>query len=129
MLHDARKHRGNNHRLRDAFATKRVKPHLRIEARAFPAGPTVVDEMANGAFFFGLMAAVELVEDRASKASFDASRKIGPAVIAEARRRGLVTRGRGDTIYLGPALVMQPAMIKRVVEIVAESVHAVLGAG
>jgi CBS domain-containing protein len=30
-------------------------PGLRIEARAFPAGPTVVDEIANAAFFFGLM--------------------------------------------------------------------------
>ena len=74
----------------------------------------------------GLMAAVELVENRASKANFDASRKIGTAVIAEARSRGLVTRGRGDTIYLGPALVMQPPMIKRVVDIIAESVHTVL---
>jgi adenosylmethionine-8-amino-7-oxononanoate aminotransferase len=77
----------------------------------------------------GLMAAVELVDDRASKASFSASRKIGPTVIAEARRRGLITRGRGDTIYLGPALVMQPPMINRVVEIITESVHAVVGAG
>jgi adenosylmethionine-8-amino-7-oxononanoate aminotransferase len=77
----------------------------------------------------GLMAAVELVDDRASKASFSASRKIGPAVIAEARRRGLITRGRGDTVYLGPALVMQPPMINRVVEIITESVHTVLGAG
>ena len=31
------------------------KPHLRIEARAFPSGPTVADEMANAAFFFGLV--------------------------------------------------------------------------
>jgi CBS domain-containing protein len=31
------------------------QPHLRIEARALPAGPTVVDEVANAAFFFGLM--------------------------------------------------------------------------
>lgn len=31
------------------------RPHLRIEARAFPSGPTVVDEIANAAFFFGLM--------------------------------------------------------------------------
>ena len=60
-------------------------------------------------------AAVELKGEPScsSKASFDASRKIGPAVIAEARRRGLVTRGRGDTIYLGPALVMQPRMVKK----------------
>ncbi|MDP6957258.1 MAG: CBS domain-containing protein [Planctomycetota bacterium] len=32
-------------------------PHLRIENRALPAGPTVVDQMANAAFFFGLMSA------------------------------------------------------------------------
>lgn len=31
--------------------------HLRIENRALPAGPTVVDEVANAAFYFGLMAA------------------------------------------------------------------------
>ncbi len=31
------------------------KPHLRIEARMFPAGPTVVDEMANAAFWLGLL--------------------------------------------------------------------------
>jgi CBS domain-containing protein/gamma-glutamyl:cysteine ligase YbdK (ATP-grasp superfamily) len=30
-------------------------PHLRIENRALPAGPTPVDEMANAAFFAGLM--------------------------------------------------------------------------
>jgi CBS domain-containing protein len=30
--------------------------HLRIENRVIPAGPTVVDEMANAAFFFGMMA-------------------------------------------------------------------------
>lgn len=31
------------------------KPHLRIENRIFPSGPTVVDEMANAAFWIGLM--------------------------------------------------------------------------
>jgi CBS domain-containing protein/gamma-glutamylcysteine synthetase len=31
------------------------KPHLRIEARLFPAGPSVLDEMANAAFWLGLM--------------------------------------------------------------------------
>lgn len=32
------------------------KPHLRIENRVIPSGPTVVDEIANAAFFFGMMA-------------------------------------------------------------------------
>jgi CBS domain-containing protein len=31
------------------------RAHLRIEARAFPAGPSVYDEVANAAFFFGLL--------------------------------------------------------------------------
>lgn len=31
------------------------KPHLRIENRVLPAGPTVIDEMANTAFWLGLM--------------------------------------------------------------------------
>ncbi|MBX7100375.1 MAG: CBS domain-containing protein [Myxococcaceae bacterium] len=30
-------------------------PHLRIENRVMPAGPSVVDQVANGAFWFGLM--------------------------------------------------------------------------
>ena len=33
-------------------------PHLRIENRALPSGPTIVDEIANAAFFTGLMAAL-----------------------------------------------------------------------
>lgn len=31
------------------------QPHLRIENRLMPSGPTLVDEMANAAFWFGLM--------------------------------------------------------------------------
>jgi CBS domain-containing protein/gamma-glutamyl:cysteine ligase YbdK (ATP-grasp superfamily) len=34
------------------------RAHLRIENRAFPSGPTVLDEMANAAFFIGLMTAL-----------------------------------------------------------------------
>jgi hypothetical protein len=31
------------------------KPHLRIENRVLPGGPTVLDEVANAALFYGLM--------------------------------------------------------------------------
>jgi gamma-glutamyl:cysteine ligase YbdK (ATP-grasp superfamily) len=33
-------------------------PHLRIEHRVIPAGPTVVDTIANAAFFYGLLTAL-----------------------------------------------------------------------
>lgn len=34
------------------------RPHLRLENRVLPAGPTIVDEIANAAFFYGLLRAV-----------------------------------------------------------------------
>ncbi|MFH0883957.1 MAG: CBS domain-containing protein [bacterium] len=34
-------------------------PSLRIENRALPAGPTIIDEVANAAFWFGLMAGLK----------------------------------------------------------------------
>ena len=40
------------------------KPHLRIENRVLPAGPTVIDEFANTAFWLGCMVGMaEEVED------------------------------------------------------------------
>ncbi len=39
------------------------KPHLRIENRVLPAGPTVVDEVANSAFWIGIMAGAALQTD------------------------------------------------------------------
>jgi adenosylmethionine-8-amino-7-oxononanoate aminotransferase len=74
----------------------------------------------------GLIAAVELVEDRSRKTGFDAARKIGPQVLAQLRRQGVVTRGRGDTVYLGPALVSDEATVDRIVVAVAQAVTTVL---
>jgi CBS domain-containing protein/gamma-glutamyl:cysteine ligase YbdK (ATP-grasp superfamily) len=47
-------------------------PHLRIENRALPSGPTIVDEIANTAFFTGLMLALPGVYgDITRRMSFD----------------------------------------------------------
>ena len=47
-------------------------PHLRIENRALPSGPTIVDEVANAAFFGGLMLAVpQTYGEIAERMSFD----------------------------------------------------------
>ena len=46
--------------------------HLRIENRALPSGPTVVDEIANAAFFTGLMAALpQAYGEIAKRMAFD----------------------------------------------------------
>lgn len=67
-LHNGTVYRWN----RACYGISDGKPHLRIEARAFPSGPSVLDEMANAAFFFGLMAAVSHeLEDVSKVMSFD----------------------------------------------------------
>jgi gamma-glutamyl:cysteine ligase YbdK (ATP-grasp superfamily) len=40
---------------RPVYDVKDGVPHLRIENRVLPAGPTVIDVLANAAFFFGAM--------------------------------------------------------------------------
>ncbi|MDG2032153.1 MAG: glutamate-cysteine ligase family protein [Phycisphaerales bacterium] len=48
------------------------KPHLRIENRVLPAGPTPIDEVANTALWLGLMRGLhDSVEDITSVISFD----------------------------------------------------------
>lgn len=47
------------------------KPHLRIENRVIPSGPTVLDEVANAAFFFGMMSQLShRIEDVREHLSF-----------------------------------------------------------
>lgn len=43
---------------RACYGVTEGRAHLRIENRALPSGPTTLDEMANAAFFFGLMTAL-----------------------------------------------------------------------
>jgi CBS domain-containing protein len=46
-------------------------PHLRIENRVIPSGPSVLDEVANAAFFYGMMAGMsEQVEDIREQLTF-----------------------------------------------------------
>ncbi len=51
MMHNGTVYRWN----RPCYGVKNGVPHLRIENRVLPAGPTVLDEVSNAAFFFGLM--------------------------------------------------------------------------
>lgn len=55
-LGELRMHNGTIYRWnRPVYDVYRGKPHLRVENRVLPAGPTVVDVLANGAFYYGLL--------------------------------------------------------------------------
>ena len=55
-LHELRLHNGTIYRWnRPIYDIAGGTPHLRVENRVLAAGPTVVDTMANAAFYFGLV--------------------------------------------------------------------------
>jgi CBS domain-containing protein len=67
-LHNGTIYRWN----RACYGVMDGKPHLRIENRVMPSGPSVLDEVANSAFWFGLM--VEMgarEEDITGRIDFD----------------------------------------------------------
>src|SRR5215211_6589541 len=55
-LGELRLHNGTIYRWnRPIYDVVRGRPHLRVENRVLPAGPTVVDTLANAAFYYGLV--------------------------------------------------------------------------
>lgn len=69
-LHNGTIYRWN----RPVYGVARGKPHLRVENRVLPAGPTVVDTIANAAFYYGLVRAVTTMDEPITRAmSFQAS--------------------------------------------------------
>ena len=83
----------------------------------------------------GLLAAVEFVEDRATKKNFASDLKFAATLKAEMMKRGVITRTRpsagphpapGDLLFFAPPLVATEADVDRLVGVAREAVDAVL---
>ena len=76
QLHALRQHNGTVYRWnRPCYGVAGGVAHLRIENRVLPAGPTVVDEVANAAFWVGLLEAGDSAfGDIPARMPFDAAR-------------------------------------------------------
>ena len=62
-LAELRLHNGTIYRWnRPIYDTVRGRPHVRVENRLLPAGPTVVDILANAAFYYGLIGSLTEAE-------------------------------------------------------------------
>ncbi|HZB76637.1 MAG TPA: hypothetical protein VE526_10470 [Solirubrobacteraceae bacterium] len=57
-LHNGTVYRWN----RPVYEVVRGRPHVRVENRVLPAGPTVIDILANAAFYYGLVRALAASE-------------------------------------------------------------------
>ncbi len=77
----------------------------------------------------GMLCAVELVENRDSRAFFDPTQAIGGKVVAEMLKRGVIARAmpQGDIIGLAPPLCLTREEADRIIGVTAESIREVLG--
>ncbi|MBU3705771.1 MAG: glutamate--cysteine ligase [Mycobacterium sp.] len=90
LLPELRLHNGTVYRWnRPVYDVVGGRPHLRVENRVLPAGPTVVDMMANAAFYYGLLRTIS-EEERPlwTKMSFAAAQDN----FIEAARNGMAAR-------------------------------------
>ncbi len=85
-LTELRMHNGTIYRWnRPVYDVVDGRPHLRVENRVLPAGPTMLDTIANAAFYFGLVRAIAEHERppwtrmsfSAAEENFDAGARMG----------------------------------------------------
>jgi adenosylmethionine-8-amino-7-oxononanoate aminotransferase len=72
------------------------------------------------------MAGVELVADRKKKTPFPMEAKVGPTIVLEARKRGVIIRPLGDVMVLMPPLSITNEELKRLTQVVFDSIESVL---
>jgi L-2,4-diaminobutyrate transaminase len=75
----------------------------------------------------GLLAAIEFVADRATRARFPAELRLGQLVSRAAREEGLVVRAlpEGDIVAFSPALTVTPAQLDDILDRLARAVERV----
>lgn len=76
----------------------------------------------------GLMCAVEIVQDKGTKAEYPPTDQMGSKLSAAAQKRGLFSRLRGESVFcLAPPVVTPYPILDRIVESLAGAVKEVLG--
>lgn len=65
----------------------------------------------------GLLAGVELVQNKEIKKPFDIAAKVGMKLVSFSQSRGLISRAIGDTIAFSPPLIITESEINEMVEI------------
>lgn len=74
----------------------------------------------------GLMAAVEVVADKRSRASLGSG--VGAQLLRALRERGVITRVKGDSILFAPPLVTSEEQIDRIIDATGDAIDAVVAA-
>ena len=124
---------------RPCYGISKGKPHLRIECRVLPAGPTTLDEMANTVFWIGaVLGAAKEFPDLTERMDFDDAKSNFMAASRLGLRSGLAwldgQSGPADRLVLDTLLPLarqgladypvNPGDVNRYLEVIEERVKA-----
>jgi adenosylmethionine-8-amino-7-oxononanoate aminotransferase len=73
----------------------------------------------------GMMAGIELVQDRTAKLPFPATKRVGERVCRMAREYGVLLRPLGDVIVVMPPLAIEIALLDRLCDVLYNCLHDV----
>ena len=90
------------------YADRDVLGHVRAVMPAFQAHLSRFADhpLVGEARGVGLVGAIEVVADKATKRPFDSTEKVGVRIAKAARQHGLVTRAMGDSLGFSPPLII-----------------------
>jgi 4-aminobutyrate--pyruvate transaminase len=90
---------------------RRVAPRMQDGLRRFQDHPLVGEVRG-----IGLIGAIELVADKASRTPFDPKAGVGAFLVKRAHHHGLIVRALGDSIAFSPPLIINEAEIDLMLE-------------
>ena len=114
----------NLHVFRDERTLVKIQPkceRLRAGLERLRGFPQVGDVR-----HIGMIGAVELFQDVATRQPYPPAEKIGIRVCAEMCQRGVLTRPVGNTIIVLPPYCISDQQLDRVLNVLAESIRAVV---
>ena len=89
-----------------------LEPVLQNGIRAFADHPLVGEVRGRG-----LIGAIELVKDKATKESYDPAQKVAAMLVAHAQKHGLILRALpGDAVAFCPPLIIEAAQIEEILQ-------------
>ncbi len=101
---------------------RQVLPLFQRRLRDLAAHP-----LAGEARGIGLIGALELVRDKASKAAFEAAAGVGSLAAEIAQQEGLILRAMGDSLALCPPLVITETEIDEVFDLLTRALERTQG--
>lgn len=101
---------------------RKVGPHMQAKLRERFEGHPLVGEVRG----IGMVAAIELVADKAQKKNFEPSAKVGPRLAKAGEEQGVILRGlANDTIAFSPPLIINAGEIDEMIERTSRALDAV----